>query len=76
MQLFGSADPPDPPGLPEVVDELPQPTRTDARAAVATKTRLRRIDEFRSLKLLSVLTIGFREFGKIGSREEICEVFG
>lgn len=73
LQLFGSVEPPPPPGGPEVVVELPQPIDTSASAADAIRTTPRISAELRSLKLISVLTIGFREIGKIGSGEEVGE---
>jgi hypothetical protein len=76
LQLFGSAEPPDPPpGVPEVVDE-PQPAKASTSAAEAATTKPRMRAEPRSLKLISLLTIGFREFGKIGSGEEVRKTLG
>ena len=76
LQLFGSVEFPPPPGGPEVVVELPQPTSASASATEAARTVPRINAELRSLKLLSVLTIGFREFSKIGSGEEVREALG
>ena len=74
LQLLGSVEPPDPP--PDVVVESPQPTNASASAAETARTTLRINAELRSLKLTLVLTIGFREFGKIGSGEEVREALG
>ena len=76
LQLFGSVEFPDPPPEPEVVDELPQPTKASASAADAARNMPRRSAGLRSLKLISVLTIGFREIGKIGSGEKVREALG
>lgn len=67
LQLLGSVEPP-PPGGPEVVDELPQPAKANTSEADAASSALRKNAELRPLKLISVLTIRFREVGKIGSR--------
>ena len=79
LQLLGSAELPDPPVGPEVVDDPPQPANASARVAEPTSNTARLSLGFRSLKLISVLTIGFREFSKIGSGEEVrealCELY-
>jgi hypothetical protein len=79
LQLLGSAELPDPPAGPDVVDDRPQPTNASASAAEPTSIAPRLCLEPRLLKLLSVLTIGFREFSKIGSGEEVrkalCELY-
>jgi hypothetical protein len=77
--LFGSVESPEPdppPGGFEVVDEPPQPAEASANATEAARITPRTSAKFRSLKLISVLTIGFREFNKIGSGEKIREAFG
>ena len=77
LQLLGSVEPPDPPpGGPEVVVESPQPTKASISAAVAASITTRINSDLRSLKLISVLTIGFREISKIGSGEKVCEALG
>ena len=76
LQLFGSVEFPEPdpsPGGPAVVDDPPQPVNASARTTEAAKIAPRTRAKLRSLKLISVLTIGSREFDKIGSREEVRE---
>ena len=75
LQLLGSPEPPEPPpGGPDVVDEPPQPD--DASASTAAPMRSRQRADLWSLKLISVLTIGLRELGKIGSGEEARKALG
>ena len=76
LQLFGSVEFPPPPGGPEVVVEPPQPTNTIASATGAARITPRISAELLPPKLISALTIGFREIGKIGSGEEGCEALG
>jgi hypothetical protein len=76
LQLFGSVEFPDPPDEPEVVEAPPQPAKANANPTEAARAMPRASAELRSLKLISALTIGFREFGKVGSGEEICESLG
>lgn len=76
LQLFGSVEFPPPPGGPEIVDEPPQPIKASANAAEAAKITPRTSPVLRPLKLISVLTIGFREFSKISSGEEVREALG
>lgn len=77
LQLLGSPEPPEPPpGGADVVDEPPQPAEASASAAAATRTSRRTNADLWSLKLISVLTIGFRELGKIGSGEEARKALG
>lgn len=79
LQLLGSAEPPDPPGGLEVVDDPPQPANASTSATEPTSIAARPSLGLRLLKLISVLTIGFREFSKIGSgekvREALCELY-
>jgi hypothetical protein len=76
LQLLGSVEFPPPPGGPEVVVEPPQPANASASAPEAARTTPRTNAELRSLKLISVLTIGFREISKIGSGEKVREALG
>ena len=76
LQLLGSPEFPPPPGGPGVVVEPPQPTSASASAVAAARIPPRINADLRSLKLISVLTIGFREISKISSGEKVCEALG